>query len=109
MNKKKIDDVDIKRFQFLYRLYVLVKGNVLDCVDIFKIGEDIGFEKGASVEIAKYLKGKGLISWMGGGYSIEITEDGVQEVESAKDHPQETTNYFPAGIINFINIKEKRE
>lgn len=46
---------------------------------------------------------------MKGGYAIEITQDGVQEVESAKDHPQETTKYFPAGIINFINIKEKRE
>lgn len=108
MNKKKIDDVDIKRFQFLYRLYELVKGNVLDCVDIFVIGEDIGIGKGPSVDIPKYLKDKGLISWMKGGYAIEITQDGVQEVESAKDHPHEATKYFPAGIINFINIKEKR-
>lgn len=78
-----IEEMRKKRFQFLNRLHELTEGDELEFVNMFQIGEELGFDKDLTGKIAQYLEGEGLIVFRALGGYIGISHLGVREVERA--------------------------
>ena len=91
-----------KRFQFLNRLYELSGGDELEHVNMFKIGEELGFDKNSTRIIVQYLEAEGLIETKSMAGEIGILHKGVLEVEEALSNPNVPSNYFPP--VNTLNI-----
>ena len=100
-----IEQIRSKRFQFLHRCYDLSGGDELKHLSMFNIGEELGFDKSLTMQIAQYLKGEGLIKFrtMPGG--IAISHSGVVHMERALSEPDAPTEYFPA-VINIISAEQ---
>ncbi len=90
------------RFKFLHLLYEKTEGSATKFLREREIGEELGFDKDLTYRIAEYLKGEMLLDYPEFG-SVNITHEGVIEVETALQNPEESTNYFPA--VNIINIQ----
>jgi hypothetical protein len=50
-----IEDMKKKRFQFLYKLYNLTGGDEFKWFNKFQIGEEQGFDRDLTANIAQYL------------------------------------------------------
>jgi hypothetical protein len=97
-----IEDMKKKRFQFLYKLYNLTGGDEFKWFNKFQIGEEQGFDRDLTANIAQYLKGEGLIEFRAIGGIIGISHWGVREIEEALSNPDIPTHHFPP--INIISI-----
>jgi hypothetical protein len=96
-----IEDMKKKRFQFLHRLYELTGGDEFKGFNMFQIGEELGFDRNLTTNIAYYLKGEGLIEFRALGGIIGISHLGVREVEEALSKPDTSTYHFlPVNIIS---------
>ena len=78
-----------KRFQFLDRLYEKTGGDESKPCDLYKIGEELGFDEDPIVEIGYYLCGMGLIKHSPEcgtrNKTIWISHKGVLAVENPKN------------------------
>lgn len=97
-----IEELRKKRFQFSHRLYELTKGSRYEIVNMFEVGEEIGFNRELTDLVTQYLEGEGLIKFQTVGGGIGITHEGVLEVEEAISNPDTPTTYFPP--FNFIYV-----
>jgi hypothetical protein len=98
-----IEEMKKKRFQFLRRLYELTGGDELECLNLYDIGEELGFNRKLTKNIVQYLEREGLIKVIGDQGGIAgISHWGVREVEEALSNPDEPTHYFPP--VNIISI-----
>ncbi len=97
-----IEDMKKKRFQFLYKLYNLTGGDEFKWFNMFQIGEEQGFDRDLTANIAQYLKGEGLIEFRALDGIIGISHWGVREIEEALSNPDIPTPHFPP--INIISI-----
>lgn len=97
-----IEELKKHRFQFLHFLYEKTEGDEHSHVNMWELGEELGFEKEKTNKITQYLVGESLMEYAAMGGIISITHQGVIEVENALTHPEEPTEYFPP--VNIINI-----
>ena len=97
-----IDQLRKKRFQFLHRLYEKTEGNEREMVNMWELGNELGFDKAETNRISQYLVGEYLMEYAAQGGIIAITHQGIIEVEDALSNPEEPTQYFPP--VNIINI-----
>jgi hypothetical protein len=104
--RRKLDDMNLAetdrvRFQFLKNLYENTRGTDLNMIQMSDIASIVRIDEGYARDVCKYLVGEGLIKIVSGDYFISITHDGIKEVEKAERTPQQSTQHFPANVINF--------
>ena len=56
------DELEKKRSDFLKRLYELSDGAETKFINMWEIGDQLGFDRDLTISIAQYLKGEGLTS-----------------------------------------------
>lgn len=95
-------ELEIKRFQYLNKLYELSGGSAKKISNMFEIGKELGFDETSTKNIVYYLKDEGLIKIIVQGGGIAITHSGVLEVEEAFSHPDTPTQHFPPNNIIFV-------
>lgn len=97
-----------KRTQFMHAVYELTGGNELKSINMWKLGEKLGFGGHGSeltLKIYQYLVGEGLIRGTGLGGDFAITHWGIKEVESSLENPEQPTEHFvPLATINVIQV-----
>ena len=98
-----IDELKKKGFQFINRLYEKTGGSIFKHLNMWEIGQELGFNKDETDTITQYLVGEYLIEHKALGKFIAITHEGVKEVESALSEPDQSSQYFPP--VNIINIQ----
>ena len=78
-----IDEMKKKRCQFLKKVYERSDRKVSEIVDIHQIGEELGFDRDLTLNIAQYLEEEGWIKFRTiGGKFGGITYRGIREVET---------------------------
>lgn len=97
-----IEEMKVKRYKFLKKLYELTGGDELEFQEIDDLGKDLGFESDMTEKVAQYLNGEGLIKFVAIGGTICITHWGVVAIEKSVAEPEKPTKYFPP--VNFISI-----
>ncbi|MEK7396069.1 MAG: hypothetical protein AAB116_03935 [Candidatus Poribacteria bacterium] len=102
MIDEKIEEMKKKRFQFLYKLYDITKGDEWGIIPIENIYQELNFDREFALKIAQYLKEEGLLEFMTFGPTIRITHSGVIEIEEAISKPSNPTEHFPP--VNIISI-----
>jgi hypothetical protein len=91
------------RLKFLHQLYEETDGNEMQFVDMWKLGEKLGFDKEMTDLVVQYLESERLMNFVVRQGVIQITHCGVLEVERALENPDEPTHYFPPAI-QVINV-----
>jgi len=89
-----------KRFQFLYKLYEMTEGNELELASIDNIMQELDFTSDLAWQIMTYLKEEQLLKLMNLDGDLQITHNGVVEIEKALSEPEKPTEHFPPYIIN---------
>lgn len=102
MSAEKIKELQKDRSQFIKKLYEMVEGDESRLIHMESVGKKLGFDKDHSFKIGVYLKGEDLIKFVTAGGGVQLTHDGVEEVEEAIANPNEPTEHFTA--FNIINI-----
>ncbi len=95
-----VDEMKKKRFRFLQKVYDITEGSETAIVDMWQIGEELGFDRQVTEKIVTYLEGESLIESRALGGAIGLSHYGVTEIEDALSNPNKPTTYFPA--INVI-------
>jgi len=90
-----------RRFNLLHKLWEVTGGDEYRGVDMWELGNDLGFTREDVENVVQYLQGEGLLQHLALGV-IGITHRGVVEIEDALQHPEGATTYFPP--VNIINI-----
>lgn len=99
-----VEEMKVKRYKFLKKLYELTGGDELDFQEIDDLGSDLGFEGDMTEKVAQYLNGEGLIKFVAIGGTICITHWGVVAIEKSVAEPEKPTEYFPS--VNIISIEK---
>ena len=106
-----IEEMKEKRFRFLRRLWELTGGDESELFSMFKIGEELGFDKDLTVKIEQYFYGERLINHRlecgTRDREIGISHWGVRAVEEALSNPGRPTHYFPP-VINIGDVKNSQ-
>ena len=97
-----IKETQRKRFLLLKELYDVSESDSFKMFDLFQLGKKLNLEKEEITKIMIFLQNEGLVELASGG-SAAIKHDGIKEVEYLLNHPNESTDYFPA--LNIINIE----
>jgi hypothetical protein len=100
-----IEEKRRKRLQFMHRLHEATGGAELAHVNMFELGDELGWPREETQLVVEYLRGEELIAYAGGGGTIGITHNGVVEVEESLSNPRQQTEHFPPAI-NIINIDQ---
>ena len=82
----KIEEMKKKRYQFLHKLYDLAGCDSTKLIEVYKVGDELGFDRGLTDNIAQFLKDEGMIKFEtfapgDFGYTISITHFGIRQVE----------------------------
>jgi hypothetical protein len=101
---KSIEEMKKQRFQFLNRVYELSGGSQFHFVNMYEIGQEFGFDRESTIDIAQYLSEEGLIENEDTGGNLTISHHGVCEVEEALSNPDKPTTYFPP--VNIIHVSQ---
>lgn len=91
------------RFEFLNKLYEITNGDSSYMVNMWELGEELGFERSVISNIVDYLTSEYLIEPRALGGGIAITHSGIIEIEELHNNPNESTEHFPS--INIIHIE----
>lgn len=78
-----IEEKKEKRIQFLRKLYEMSSGEDNEMFNMHQIGEELGFDRDLTGNIAEYLEKEGLTEFQTIGGAIRITHRGIREVEEA--------------------------
>lgn len=97
-----IKELRVHRLRYMHKLYEATEGNERINVNMWELGEELGFPRELTERVFQYLRGEGLLKEIARG-SITITHDGVVEVEQALGEPETPTKHFPAAV-NIIQI-----
>jgi hypothetical protein len=90
-----------RRFAFVRAVYEQSGGNEFAVFDREVIGDQLGFDPQTVERVVQYLIREGLLFGYLSG-EVNITHDGINEVEGALSHPDQPTTHFPP--INIISI-----
>jgi hypothetical protein len=99
---KNLEQKKADRFRFLNHAYELTDGDETPSVNMWEIGEKLGFTEDETQKIVDYLVGEGLIAYRAMGGEIELKHYGIVQVEEALSNPEKPTQYFPP--INIIQV-----
>lgn len=99
---KSLEDKKADRFRFLNYVYEVTDGDEAPSVNMWEIGNKLGFTKDETQKIVDYLVGEGLIDYSAMGGAIELKHYGIVQVEEALSNPEKPTQYFPP--INIIQV-----
>lgn len=69
-------------------------------VNVYKVGERLGWEREKTEATFEYLQGEGLIRGVTVGGGIKLTHQGIREVEEAKEYPNKPTLHFSIPTVN---------
>jgi len=98
-----IEEKQKQRFLFLNYLYDSVSGIQDSPINMYEVGNYLGFDIVTINNIVKYLQGEGLVNNSGYGGTITglvaITHKGIKEVDQAFKNPNAPTSKFPAHIV----------
>jgi hypothetical protein len=94
----KIEERRAQRLQFLNQVFDRSEGDPMEWVNLWNIGEELGWDKTTIERTAQYLVGEGLIEFHALGGELGITHEGVRQIENARSKPQQETQYFPPFI-----------
>lgn len=97
-----------ERFHVLNKLYELSEGDGGTFVNGADLAEACGFTEMESLSpVVRYLEGDGLAKaiWVAGGVpvAIQISHQGIVEIESANKHPNSPTEHFAPHNVLFVN------
>lgn len=98
----KVETLKENRFKYLNLLWEITDGNIRARGNSEDLGLELGFSNEETEKIVQYLIDEYLIKRAGLSNLIEITHEGLKEIEEALSNPDEETHYFPA--VNVINI-----
>ena len=89
-----LDQMRTQRFQFLRALYEMSRGSerVLLCVE--EVGDAVGLGVMEASDAAQYLGEKRLIRVVMRNI-ISVSQDGIDELETALEQPEQATTHFP--------------
>jgi hypothetical protein len=89
-----LDQMRTQRFQFLRALYEMSRGSerVLLCVE--EVGDAVGLGVMEASDAAQYLGEKRLIRVVMRNI-ISVSQDGIDELETALEQPGQATTHFP--------------
>lgn len=90
------------RFDFTKALYDATDGSRAEIVEMFDLGESLGWDRGRISNVVEYLEGEGLVKYMTLGGGISITHRGVVELEEALTEPAQPTEHFPP--VSIISV-----
>ena len=102
----KIKMLKFKRFQFLKKVWEISDGDECKFIRTREFVKDLEFSSQELITIIQYLKGEGLLETTKEIQEIpdvNITHQGIIEMEKAFSEPEEETKYFPP-IVNITNI-----
>lgn len=97
-----LEDKRRRRLQFMKALYDKTDGRQLAMVDMWEVGDELGFSREDTEATTEYLVGEDLMEYAALGGAISITHLGVREVEESMQNPESPTQHFPP--INVIQI-----
>jgi hypothetical protein len=89
------------RWLMLHQFYEITGGRLNRIVDIWEVGNFLGWDRDTTATTFDYLLGEGLLEAMTLGGGASITHQGVKEVEAAMEHPGKPTLHFPSSVVNF--------
>lgn len=90
------------RFRFLNDLYDRTDGSTRKTSMLEELGAPLGLDRSAAYEVASYLAREGLLKVATLAGHIQITHQGIKEIEEARSNPSRPTEHFPA--INLIHV-----
>jgi hypothetical protein len=96
------------RLRLINDVYERTDGDTSEALDMWQLGEELGFESDETQKIVDYLVGEGLLEYRAIGGVVGITHAGVVQVEAALSHPEQPTHYFPA-VINVLHVGTTKE
>ncbi|HAN19559.1 MAG: hypothetical protein A2X13_15055 [Bacteroidetes bacterium GWC2_33_15] len=100
-----IEDKKKDRFLFLQKLYDTTDGNSAYMINMWKLGDELGFDRGKIHNVVDYLIGEGLIEPKALGGGIAITHYGIIEIEEVQSNPDFPTQHFlPMNVIHIENM-----
>lgn len=99
---KDLNEKKANRFRFLNHVYEATGGDETPSVNMWEVGNELGFAEDETQRIVDYLVGEGLIDYRAMGGEIELKHYGIVQVEKALSNPEEATEYFPP--INIIQV-----
>jgi hypothetical protein len=97
-----IEQMRADRFRLLKALHEASDGDQFKWVNVFQLGEGLGFSRDYTFKIYQYLKGEGLAEMHTLGGLVGITHYGVRAVEEAIAEPDRETHYFPP--VSIISV-----
>jgi hypothetical protein len=92
-----------QRFKFLDSLYTCTDGRSSAIVNMYELGEQAGLTREESADVVEFLADEYLVEHVTLGGGISITHNGVVQIEAARSHPEEETEYFPP-VVNIVSV-----
>lgn len=99
-----LEEKQKSRFKMLQKIFDITGDDEYEWIDVWKIGEELGFDRAMTEQTAQYLSAEGLIAFRGLGGVIGITHYGIKQIEQALENPSKASRYFPP--VNIININK---
>lgn len=91
-----------RRLEYMQALYDETGGSTNVAVDMWELGDQLGWSREDTDHTVEYLGEEGLLETVAMGGTICITHQGVVEVEASISRPNDATEHFPAR--NVINV-----
>ena len=93
------------RWLLLHKIYEVTQ-EISDAssVNVYRVGERLGWEREKTEDTFEYLQGEGLINGVTVGGGIKLTHQGIREVEQAREYPNKPTLHF--SMLDFTGIED---
>jgi hypothetical protein len=89
-----LDQRRTQRFQFLRALYEMSRGSERVLLYVEEVGDSVGLGLIEAMDAAQYLGEKRLIRVVMRNI-ISVSQDGIDELETALEQPEQATTHFP--------------
>jgi hypothetical protein len=96
INKMEQESPEQKRLRVLKTIYDLAEGDPSEIVLFNNIDQEVQLDYKRISGILQYLEQRNLIKI--GGEWVQITSDGIDQIETLRNNPEKSTPYFPANI-----------
>ncbi len=93
-----------QRLEFLMQSYGDSEGNPRNVLNMWQVGERLGWSRELTAEVYEYLSSKRLVAGFSHGGGFGITDATVDLVERARSRPDSPTEYFPP--LSSLNLRD---
>jgi hypothetical protein len=84
----KIRERQRKQRQFLFHLYETVDGQQRKVVNMWDLGDELGFSEDETRQVVAYLRGEYLLERLYQGGGISISHAGIAKVQNSYEEPE---------------------